>query len=55
MPSVRPLTLNNGIPYEIQIEIIKDCTSFSDDVMDVIRLLKQNNCDLELIMDKVNL
>lgn len=53
MPSVRPLTMSNGVPYEIQIEIIKDCASFADDVMDVIRLIKQNGCDLQLIMDKV--
>lgn len=53
MPDVPPLTCDNGTPFEIGIEIIKDCTSFSNDVVDVVNLLKRNGCDVNMIMDKV--
>lgn len=52
MPDDLQLPYNELIPYEIPIDIIKDCTDFSENVMDVINLIKKSKSDLKTILDK---
>lgn len=34
---------NNCLPYEIDVDIIKDCTNLKNDIRDVLLVVESNN------------
>lgn len=47
MPKDIPLSIENGTPYELNVEVIKDCTNFTNDVLDVITLIRNEENDVD--------
>lgn len=42
------------VPYELDVEIVKDCSNFSREIADVFDVIKANCDDYSLVLKKVN-